>query len=149
MSYTQLYLHVVIVVKRRIMAIPPNVERHIYSYIVSILKERGVYVVQINGIPNHIHMLLRIPSTVCVADLVRDVKRATSLMIKNTLRLTSFEGWSAEYAAFTVSKGVVERVINYIRNQKEHHLKLSFEDEFMKMLEPEEQANYNVGNFDK
>ena len=148
MSFTKLYVHIVICTKRRVKVIPVDKEDIIFRYIWGIIKKCNAHLIRINAAFDHIHMLVKMPADLCVADLVREVKRASSIMIKNTLHLPGFQGWSREYAALSVSRDGLESVKQYIINQKEHHTKLSFLEEYYLMMSEEERAAFKESWFD-
>lgn len=133
MSYIQSLYHVVICTKHRSMTIPTLSKTQLYKYIWGIVNKRNCKLIKMNGIPNHIHLLIELKSTIAIADLVRDIKRASSLYAKQSGLFPMFEGWSAEYAAFTVSYSMKEKVINYIDNQEIHHNKETFESEYKRL----------------
>jgi len=88
-----------------------------------------------NGTPNHIHMLIDLHSQQNLADLVRDMKRASNLWMKTHREwFPDFDGWEHEYAAFSVSKPDQNAVINYIKSQEEHHALYDLEAEYAMML---------------
>ena len=90
----------------------------------------------VNGIENHIHLLIHLHPSVCLSDLVRDIKLSTSQWMKQQKDLfPMFAGWGKEYGAFTYALRDKEMVANYIRNQHTHHQRETFEDEYRKHLE--------------
>ena len=89
-------------------------------------------------------MLVSLPTTVCVADFVRDIKRSTSLMIKSEHLFAGFEGWAREYFVKTVSEETFDTVFNYIKRQKEHHRNVTFEDEYVSELDAEYRKRFSL-----
>jgi len=83
---------------------------------------------------DHIHMLIDLHPSIALADLMRDLKTSTSVWLKQQKEFSHFEGWADGYAALTVSYGDKNMVIEYIKNQQEHHKKESFTDEFRQLL---------------
>lgn len=149
MSYHSLYIHIVIVVRFRAPVISAECESHLLPYINSVITSKNVNTLAINAALNHIHMLVEMPTDLSVADLVRDIKRSSSLMMKNTLRVPKFFGWAREYAALSVSRAMIDRVKNYINNQKEHHRVKSFDDEFLLISGTEQTPDYYAKMFDR
>ncbi len=86
------------------------------------------------GVEDHIHILTSIHSTVCLANLVRDLKTSSNWWINKENVFPRFSGWQNEYAAFTKSHTHCEGIVNYINNQCEHHKKESFLDEYKRLL---------------
>ena len=135
MSAVSSMYHVVINTYRRQMTIPDETSEHLYRYIWSIVKSRGCRLYRINGIGNHIHMLIELAPTVALSDLVRDIKQGSSKWAKEQVYFPQFSGWGKEYGAFSCSSRDKEAITNYIINQREHHKSRTFEDEFKSMLE--------------
>ena len=91
---------------------------------------------RINGIGNHIHMLIELSPTVALSDLVRDIKQGSSKWAKQQVYFPQFRGWGKEYGAFSCSQREKDAIINYIINQREHHKTGStFEHEYREMIE--------------
>lgn len=134
MSYVQSLYHIVICTKYRAMTIDNDNKEHLYKYIWGIINKNKCKLIKINGIPNHIHMLVETHPEVAIANLVRDIKRASSYYAKQSELFPLFDGWSAEYGAFSSSFSMKERIISYITNQEEHHIKESFESEYKRLI---------------
>lgn len=136
MSLTALYFHLVIRTKNGKMTIPDKYKHELYSYMAGIIMNRGCQAVIINGMANHIHMLIKVSPAICFSDLVHDLKLgATHYMKMNADKFSLFEGWSKEYAAFSCSAGDRSRIKRYIEHQEEHHQGLSAEDELKRFCE--------------
>lgn len=149
MSYTSIYLHIVIVTRHRVNCIIPAKERILFEYIWEVLKSKNVTLIRMNAALNHIHMLVNMPADIAPADVVRDVKRSSSLMIKRSLNLPGFLGWSREYAALSVSPDAVDSVSRYITNQKEHHKVTELLDEYRSMLTGDRLLRFEATWFDQ
>ena len=135
MSAVSSMFHVVINTYRRQMTIPDETSEHMYRYIWSIIKSHGCKLYRINGIGNHIHMLIELSPTMALSDLVRDIKQGSSKWAKQQVYFPQFSGWGKEYGAFSCGFREKDAIINYIINQREHHKVVSFEDEYRLMLE--------------
>ena len=135
MSAVSSMYHVVINTYRRQMTIPDETSEHLYRYIWSIVKSRGCRLYRINGIGNHVHMLIELAPTVALSDLVRDIKQGSSKWAKQQVYFPQFSGWGKEYGAFSCSCRDKEAIIHYIKNQREHHKVKTFEDEYKGLLE--------------
>lgn len=105
----------------------------LYKYIWGIINNSSCKLIKVNGIPNHIHMLIELHPTVAVSNLVRDIKRASSHFAKGHELFPLFDGWSAEYAAFSCSFSMKDKILNYILNQEIHHGKETFESEYKRL----------------
>lgn len=133
-SFTQLYIHIVFAVKYRKNSISFIWEDDLYKYITGIIKKQGQSLLAINGMPDHIHIFIRMRPTCCISDLVREIKKASNAWInENKLVPGKFE-WQGGYGAFSYSYSSVDNVINYILKQKEHHLKRKFKEEYIQLL---------------
>lgn len=93
---------------------------------------------RINGMPDHIHIFTDLHPTVCLSDLVKDIKVASNLWMKKSGLFPEFEEWQESYSAFTYSVREKDMIINYIKNQKEHHKTESFEQEIKRLLKENE-----------
>ncbi len=130
MSLSSLHVHLVFGTKDRRQTITDRLRPKLHAYLGGIMRELHAKPVIVNGTGDHIHMLVTIPATLCVADLARVVKANSSKWIKEHGAFA----WQKGYAAFTVSTSRMPAVVTYIRNQEEHHRKRSFEDEFIALL---------------
>ncbi len=135
MSYTQLLYHIVLCTYRRKPTLCQEHERDLYAYIYGMCRNRNVTVYRIGGMPDHVHLLVGLPSTLSVAKFVQSIKSVTSMWMNNNPRFPKFTYWSKEYAAFSCSQSVRDTIVNYIRNQKKHHSKQTFEEEYRKVIE--------------
>ena len=134
-SYTQIYLQFVFAVKYRNAMISENWETDLYKYITGIVQNNKHKLISINGMPDHIHILVGFHTTQSIANLIRDIKANSSKWInENNFTNEKFE-WQTGYGAFSYSKSHLKNVINYINNQKQHHTKRTFLDEYKAFLE--------------
>ena len=117
------------------MTLSLNSSDNLYRYIARVVQNTNSTLYAINGIENHIHLLINLHPSVRLADLVRDIKLSTSQWIKqNRDKFPLFAGWGKEYGAFSYALRDKEMVANYIKNQRSHHQQESFEDEYRKHL---------------
>ena len=132
--FTQLYIHIVFAPKNRQALIGPSWEEVLHKYITGIVQTRGHKMLAINGMHDHVHIFIGYCPTEGLSDLVREIKKSSSGWIKsNRFCPMKFE-WQSGYGAFSYSRSQVDAVVKYIRNQKEHHRKHSFKQEYLKML---------------
>ena len=137
-----MYVQIVFAVKNRQALIMPEWEDEVYKYITGIIKNKGQKLLAINGTSNHIHIFINIKPSCCLSDLVREIKKSSNAYI-NEKKLSNFKfEWQNGYGAFTYSISDIGNVIKYINNQKEHHHKQTFKEEFLKFME-EFQIEYN------
>ena len=134
MNYTQLYYHVVLRAYHNQNVINEEHEKELYAYIYGMCKKRDVNLLRIGGMPNHVHLFVTLPSMLPVAKFVQEIKSVSSVWLKNNLHFPNFDHWSKEYAAFTYSIRDKDMIINYIRNQKDHHRKVTFQEEYRQFL---------------
>ena len=107
----------------------------LFKYVWGILKNKESHLYRINGVEDHIHILTSLHPTKCLSDLVKDIKTSSSKWIKENGVFPSFTHWQDGYGAFTVGHADKNEVIEYIKNQEEHHRRISFRDELRGMLE--------------
>ncbi len=133
-SYHQLLYHIVIRTKESLNTIDPKQAKQLYAYIGGIIRNKNSHLYRINGVEDHFHILTDIHPSIALADFIRDVKVSTSVWMKNCGYFPTYEGWSAKYGAFTCSYLDVVNIIEYIKNQQEHHKKETFQDEYRRLL---------------
>ena len=131
-TFSNLSVHVVFSTKDRIPLITRRVRKRVFPYIGGVIKGLGGTVIAIGGMPDHAHLVARLPTNMCVADFVRKIKANSSKWMNEHSTSVKF-GWQRGYGAFSVSQSVVSSVAQYVRNQERHHRLRSFEDE-LKML---------------
>ncbi len=138
-SYVQFFSHIVFHTKNKVKSIGEDIETELYSYLGGILKSYKSVPIQIGGTSDHLHVLCTLPKTMTLSDLVEEIKKSSSKWIKTKgPRYTAFY-WQDGYGGFSVSSNMVDVVKNYIRNQKAHHQKVEFIDEYKGLLE-----EYNI-----
>jgi REP element-mobilizing transposase RayT len=106
----------------------------LYSYITGLIKNKNSHLYRINGVENHLHILTDMHPSIAPADFMREVKASSSLWMKNSTLFPLFIGWEEGYGSFTCSFKDLSRLIEYIKNQQEHHKKVTFEEEYRKIL---------------
>lgn len=134
-SYAQVYLHLVWSTKgrRRFLTDIPIRDR-LHAYLAATCSELGSPALVVGGVEDHVHLLCRLKRTTSIAELVRDLKRASSRWVKAaSAKLNAFD-WQDGYAAFSLSPAHVAALTTYIREQAEHHRRESFQDEFRRLM---------------
>ena len=130
---TALY-HIVFATKNREMTISQLNQEKLYRFIWSEIKSSGSSLLRIGGIPNHVHILLNLNPSIALSTLVRDIKSRSSRWMKLSGDFPLFTSWAAEYYASTISFDEKTAVIEYIKNQKEHHFGKSLDEEFGELM---------------
>lgn len=132
-TYTQLYFHVIFVVKGRTNPIPSAWKIELYKYTAGIVNNKFQKLLAMNGMPDYVHLLLSLRPNACLSDIVRDIKANSSRFMKEKNWHRKFE-WQIGFAAFTVGYSQLNSVKTYIQNQEEHHRKKSFRKEYVNFL---------------
>lgn len=134
MSYTNHNYHIVFSTKGRAEMLKADVMPRLVEYMGGIVRQQGGQLLAANGPANHIHLLMILPPTEAIANVIRTIKTNASKWLHETFPLLRDFAWQDGYASFSVSHSVVPKVIAYIRKQQEHHVKLSFRDELLALL---------------
>jgi len=133
-TYSQIYIQIVLAVKGRESLIQPSWEEHLYKYISGIVQNKGQKMIIINGMPDHIHFFIGMKPTCCLSELMREVKKSSNTFIKDN-KFTPFNfSWQEGYGAFSYGQSQIDKVYKYILNQKLHHNKQSFKEEYIELL---------------
>ena len=119
--FTQLYLHCVWATWDRMPLISPVIEGRVFPVILGRCRELHAEPLAIGGMPDHLHLLVRLPTTLAVAELVKEVKGTSSHLVTHEVARGEFFKWQGAYGAFTVSKEYVPTVRSYIERQRQHH----------------------------
>ena len=133
-TFTQIYIHIVFSVKRRVSLIQQDWREELHKYITGIIQNKDHKVLAINTMPNHIHILIGMRSDASLSELVRDVKANSSKWINEKKFLKIKFLWQEGYGAFSYSHSQLDEVIHYITDQQEHHKKRIFIEEYMSLL---------------
>lgn len=134
-TYSQIYIQIVFAVQGRHSLIHESWEDELYKYITGILSNKGQKLLAINGMPDHIHILISMSTDCRLSDLVREIKKATNSFINAKGFSKGKFAWQKGYGAFSYAKSNASQVISYIENQKEVHARKSFESEFKQWLD--------------
>ena len=133
-SYRQLLYHIVFRTYNSQPTIKQEHASKLYAYITGIIKNKNSHLYRINGIENHLHILTDVHPSIALADFVREIKVSTSLWMKNSGFFPSFKGWAEGYGSVTCSYVDLEKLIDYVKTQQEHHRKNTFEEEYRNLL---------------
>lgn len=132
-TYTQLHVQLVFAVKFRAGLIREEWKGRLHQYITGIFQKNEHKMLQVNSMPDHIHILIGLRPHQSVSALVQNVKTKSSIWIKEN-KLSSSFAWQEGFGAFSYSKSHVPDVIRYIQNQEMHHKKETFLDEYRRLL---------------
>jgi REP element-mobilizing transposase RayT len=133
MSYISLHTHIVFATKNRSPLIKKLWREDLHEYLGGTVKGLGAFPQGIGGVEDHVHLLIGFKATHCLADFMRELKKASSSWVKNEKRISSF-AWQEGYSAFSVSPTARVGVKRYIENQEEHHRRKSHKEELMELL---------------
>lgn len=134
-AWTRNFYHLVFSTKHRTPWISAEVEPRLYAFLTGIARDLECEVLALNGTPDHVHVAVRYPGDLSHSDLVRHLKARSSKWIHETMPELREFAWQDGYGGFTVSRSVLDQVVRYVKRQKEHHRRVTFEDEFMAILE--------------
>jgi putative transposase len=133
-TYTQIYLHIVFAVSGRACVIRPDCKEELQKYITGILTRRKQKLIAINCMPDHTHLLLGLKPDEAPSELVGRIKSGSTNHINEQRWIGCRFSWQEGFGAFSVSHSHLSTVINYIRNQDEHHRHGSFQKEYVELL---------------
>ncbi len=135
MSYVSSYFHCVFSTKERRPLIQPPVRERLWAFLGGIARQKNMKALEVGGVADHVHILLSLPATLSLARGLQVLKAGSSKWVHDTFPEHRIFSWQAKYGAFSVSISQLEKVVEYIRNQEEHHRRLSFKEEFQALLE--------------
>lgn len=134
-TFSQIYIQIVFAVQNREAMISSSWEEELYKYISGIVRNKEQKMLAINGMPDHIHIFIGMKPSCCLSDLVREIKKSSTGFIKEK-KLSKFKfNWQEGYGAFSYSHSQIDSVVKYIMNQKEHHKKQTFREEYLDFLQ--------------
>ena len=129
-SFNKIWIHAIWATKERTLSILPDIENRIYEFMKSEFAETGCRIKIINGMPDHVHCLFLLNPQRSIAEVIKQVKGSVSHFINGQNLTRDKFAWQTGYAAYSVSESVVDKVFEYIRHQKQHHSKKSFQQEY-------------------
>ncbi len=133
-TYTQILYQIVFSTKFREKTLVKEQREQLYKFIWGLLKNKNCVLYQIGGIEDHIHILTHVHPNISISSLVKDIKLASSDYIKKNNVFPNFSAWQNGYGAFTYSVREKEMLMNYIKNQEQHHQKKTFKEEYIEIL---------------
>jgi REP element-mobilizing transposase RayT len=133
-TLTKLYYHIVFSTKQREPLITAAFQDRLYRYIGGIAREYNVELLRVGGMPDHVHLVLRLKADVSVSEIVRVIKSNSSKWLNELSEFIGAFSWQRGYAAFTVSASQLDALYTYVENQAEHHRYKSFQEEYLAFL---------------
>lgn len=134
-TYTQLHIHIIFAVKYREGVVQNSWREELYKYIAGIIQTHNHKLMAINGMPDHIHILIGMRPTQSLSELLQDIKGSSSKWINEKKFVRGKFEWQEGYGAFSYGKSQIKSVIEYIEKQEEHHKKHTFREEYLAFLQ--------------
>ena len=134
-TYTQIYIQTVFAVENRISLIKDQWREELHKYITGIIQNHKHKLIAINSMANHIHIFIGMKPIQSISDLLQGIKEYSSKWINKNKFVMGHFNWQAGYGAFSYSHSHIDSVVKYIQNQKQHHQKKTFRQEYIEFLE--------------
>ena len=132
--HTSLLYQLVYSTKYRTPCLHKEMRKQLFSYMWGILKNKKCHLYRMNGVEDHLHIITDIHPTLSISGLVKDLKLTSSNMIKNENLIVDFPGWQIGYGAFSYAMSSKDYLIDYVKNQEEHHKQVTFREEYIALL---------------
>jgi putative transposase len=133
-TYTQILYQIVFSTWNRKNCLYNENREELFRYIHGILQKKNCHLYRINGVSDHLHIITHVHPTVALAALIKDIKMASTAHIKKAFLFPGFDGWQDGYGAFTYSIGAKNNLIEYVKNQEEHHRVKTYREEYINLL---------------
>jgi REP element-mobilizing transposase RayT len=133
-THLSLHYHVIFSTKNRAPVIATAWRERLHAYLGGVVRNLGGVAEAVGGVNDHVHLLMGLRATHCLADTVRDVKAVSSRWAHEEIRVADF-AWQEGYGAFTVSASQRAQGCDYIARQKEHHQTQTFQEEYVEFLQ--------------
>ena len=134
MSYVSSYFHCVFSTKERRPFIQPELQERLWSFLGGIARSNKMKAVEIGGMPDHVHIVLSLPSTLSISKAMQLIKGVSSKWVYDTFPEQWRFQWQVKYGAFGASVSQLDKIIEYVKGQVEHHRKMTFQEEFIALL---------------
>jgi putative transposase len=134
-TYASLHYHIVFSTKNRVRWIRLEIEQRLWEYLGGIARKHRMSALQIGGIADHIHALVRAPASMPPSQIAQSLKGDSSKWVHDEFKDLRRFAWQDGYGAFTVSRSHLPEVVRYIQNQREHHRKKTFQEEYLDLLQ--------------
>ena len=133
-TFSQIYIQTVFAVSGRLSLITQDFKEELYKYITGIVRNKGQKLISINGMADHLHILIGLRPAMALADLVHDIKSDSSEWVNQKRLARGKFGWQEGYGAFSYGHSQLDTIIRYIQNQEKHHRRRSFKNEYLTLL---------------
>ena len=133
-SFVSGLFHCAFSTKGRRKLITPELQERLWPYMGGIARENGMTALSIGGVDDHVHILLAISSTISIAKAIQLIKGVSSKWVHETFPKHKLFSWQEGYGAFSIGVSQIDRTIAYIQSQAEHHRRLTYQEEFMRIL---------------
>jgi len=133
-TFTQNYVHLIFAVKYREALLNNNIKNRVFEYISGTITSMNHKSIIVNGVSDHVHILIGLNPSISISDTVHEIKRISSLFINKEKLCNGKFAWQEGYGSFTYSRSQIENVYNYIQNQEKHHAKSTFRSEYVQFL---------------
>ncbi|HXM36152.1 MAG TPA: IS200/IS605 family transposase [Pyrinomonadaceae bacterium] len=133
-TFSQIYIQTVFAVSNRLSLIQPYFKEDLFKFMTGIVTNNGCKLISINGVPDHVHILIGLKPSIALADLVRDIKADSSKFVNKERFVRGKFSWQEGYGAFSYGHSQLDTIIRYIQNQEQHHKRSSFKREYLTML---------------
>ena len=143
-TFSQIYIQTVFAVSGRESLIKATFKEELYKYIAGIVRNQKQKLIAVNGMPDHVHILIGLKPAMALADLVEHIKTHSSKFINKNRLVHGRFSWQEGYGAFSYGHSQLDTIIRYIQNQETHHSRRSFKDEYFALL-----RKFDIGFEDK
>jgi len=133
-TFSQIYIQTVFAVSNRQSLIKPEFKEELYKYITGVVTNQGQKLISINGMIDHIHILIGLRPAMALADLVQEIKADSTNFINKKRWVRGRFSWQEGYGAFSYGHSQLNTIIRYIQNQEKHHQRRSFKNEYLTLL---------------
>lgn len=133
-TYTSLHYHIIFSTKNREPWLVPKIEKRVWQFMGGIARTHKMTALQLGGVEDHIHALITAPPTIAPFRIAQVLKGESSKWIHEEFSTLRAFAWQDGYSAFTVDKSNLQRVVKYIQNQREHHRRQTFQEEYLQFL---------------
>ena len=133
-TFSQIYVQTVFAVENRQSLITANFREELYKYIAGIVRNQGQKLIAINGMPDHLHILIGLRPAMPLADLVREIKSDSAAFVNKRKLVHGRFNWQEGYGAFSYGHSQLNTVVHYVQNQEKHHQQHTFRNEYMTLL---------------
>jgi len=133
-TYRQIIYQIVFSTKYREKVLTKEKRAALFQYITGIIQNKNCHLYRINGVEDHLHIVTDLHPSIALASFIKDIKVSSSLYIKEQKLFEDFIGWQNEYGAFTYNIKEKDRLIEYVKNQEEHHKEQTFQEEYIGLL---------------